>query len=1316
MKKFIKIFTYLIIVLLIAAIVVFWFYKSDILKSLLINKTQQAGKHSIQLKIDSVYYNPLIGKVKVYQFQLSSTDSIEQKGVLPLQTLSFDSLVAEKFSLFHLIFKNTVKLGELTTTKPKLVINTTNSKDTTIVVSEQFKAINGEAVRNILPIIMDRVLINYGSVKLMNSEDGKNETTADFSIELFGFNTIKNSLQPDSSTFLFSERIIISANSIAKIFDENRKFTMAKLNFDSQNNLLVFDSVLYHNNDSVNGEHIFVNEFKINGIDLKKIKHFKQLQLNSIKINGANVSIIDKNRKKKNKSELLQIILKEIEQLDIGRVDVSKLNFNLQKPNGGSLIVLENVNAQIENISFDSSSYNFRQLPKYDGFELNVDAFSLDTNFMLNGKSLRFDDDILQLSDLSFKKDSSYNFRLPSVKIHNIKPELFLQNKAQTLYLELEKPDLEIVQPISSTSSQGKQNYVYLDSLKLIDAKFRFKMQNGALLRSNKLNLKFNYVKPLAINNFRIPDTFNIHSENLEFTVKNGTEINIGDLKSDNNFTSLQNGKISFSNEKQQLFLNWDNLLLNQTDYQKLFTANILDAGNIQLYKPNISLNLMSDSSQKQTDVDSIIIKLPLSIKSNYLEIINGDAKIDFNDGLGMLNTGFDFKLEKVDYEGFITLEELLNSKFKLSLVKPQFNTDIIKLKSNKLAINQSAKDLNVNDLSLLFLNKTTKDTILIIKSGIISLDNFDAFGSIKNNRVIADNLSVNNLIADIIQDDKPKGRDINLNTISEIDTLYFDINHLNLKSTEGINLLSVNSTKFQWIPESSSSLFNEILIENEGLVYDTPKLKFSMDKIYTKRKDDDIVVDGFILNSEKTDTSKLYLYAPKLEIHDFITEKFMLNSLNINSLVADTIILNYQNKLRTQSKTLNFKNLRLPFENLLINSIDFKSASINISAKNKINFNDIALSIAKSSYLNDGSGLVINNINVDLKNNDFYTSDSLYKFDLGNFNYSFIDSSLLITSVDLIPLKTAEEFFKYKQYQSDYVSLSTSNVKLKSLDIFKLINKNEIDVRSLNIEGTDLSVYRDKRYEFKSGTKKPMPGELILSIPQKFEIDSVIISKSKILYGEYVYKSEKPGEIYFDNFNLLAENFSNSKTYLKLHQTFNIDFNTMVMGKSMLSANIQVPMNKPSTFSFSGHTEEINFSDFNSMAQNLFGISVMRGTGSLDIKQVYASDSLSRGDIYFKYKKLRIALYDREKASLNKGIASPFFRFLVNDLLIKSNNPRTFGRTRKGVVYFNRDTERSFLNYMWKSLVSGMLSTMWHNSKEQRKEKRLDRKSVSLN
>ena len=56
-----------------------------------------------------------------------------------------------------------------------------------------------------------------------------------------------------------------------------------------------------------------------------------------------------------------------------------------------------------------------------------------------------------------------------------------------------------------------------------------------------------------------------------------------------------------------------------------------------------------------------------------------------------------------------------------------------------------------------------------------------------------------------------------------------------------------------------------------------------------------------------------------------------------------------------------------------------------------------------------------------------------------------------------------------------------------------------------------------------------------------------------------------------------------------------------------------------------------------------------------------------------------------------------------ANDLVVNDNNPTRSGKMKTGTVYFTRDKEKGIINFVWKSALSGLKSTMGFNSKAQK-------------
>jgi hypothetical protein len=161
-------------------------------------------------------------------------------------------------------------------------------------------------------------------------------------------------------------------------------------------------------------------------------------------------------------------------------------------------------------------------------------------------------------------------------------------------------------------------------------------------------------------------------------------------------------------------------------------------------------------------------------------------------------------------------------------------------------------------------------------------------------------------------------------------------------------------------------------------------------------------------------------------------------------------------------------------------------------------------------------------------------------------------------------------------------------------------------------------------------------------------------------------------------------------------------------MGQAGLDMNIHFPLNESSTsFSLRGKTEDINLSILNPLTTNLLGIGIIKGTGSVYVNSVVGSDSTALGSLVFRYKNLRLLPYSRNKDRLRSGALSPLLSFMINDLVVKSNNPKFARKPRVGEVYFVRDTRKGVVNFIWKGVLSGITSTLGFNNKELRKIKK---------
>jgi hypothetical protein len=250
--------------------------------------------------------------------------------------------------------------------------------------------------------------------------------------------------------------------------------------------------------------------------------------------------------------------------------------------------------------------------------------------------------------------------------------------------------------------------------------------------------------------------------------------------------------------------------------------------------------------------------------------------------------------------------------------------------------------------------------------------------------------------------------------------------------------------------------------------------------------------------------------------------------------------------------------------------------------------------------------------------------------------------------------------------------------------------------------------MYRDKRYARNPQTRPPLIRELLMNLNQKILIDSILVNDSKLIYKEIDMKSEKPGEIFISDINLRGYNLTNMLKENDRETVLNVNLDGKIMGKSDMNLSIYFPMYPDSTaFWLTGKTEEIEMVNLNSMTENLLGIGIKGGKGSVEIPLIIANDSIARGTVMFRYKKLKLALYSRKKDQLNSGMFSPLVDFFINDLVVRTNNPKFAKKAKQGIVYFQRDPQKGIVNYAWKGILSGLISTIGINNKNQRQERK---------
>ncbi len=138
------------------------------------------------------------------------------------------------------------------------------------------------------------------------------------------------------------------------------------------------------------------------------------------------------------------------------------------------------------------------------------------------------------------------------------------------------------------------------------------------------------------------------------------------------------------------------------------------------------------------------------------------------------------------------------------------------------------------------------------------------------------------------------------------------------------------------------------------------------------------------------------------------------------------------------------------------------------------------------------------------------------------------------------------------------------------------------------------------------------------------------------------------------------------------------------------MEANFSIPVfHENNLFYFSGRLEQTDATYFNEMSVPIGGVSIESATIQKMEFNAQATTTQSHGTMKLYYDNLKIKIQDQESGK-TKGIQT----LLANLLVVKNANPKN-EEFREGEMRFKRDTRKAITNYCWKTILSGLKSSI---------------------
>jgi hypothetical protein len=329
-------------------------------------------------------------------------------------------------------------------------------------------------------------------------------------------------------------------------------------------------------------------------------------------------------------------------------------------------------------------------------------------------------------------------------------------------------------------------------------------------------------------------------------------------------------------------------------------------------------------------------------------------------------------------------------------------------------------------------------------------------------------------------------------------------------------------------------------------------------------------------------------------------------------------------------------------------------------------------------------------------------SADSMYSFKAGNIQYAANLNILKLDSFAIRPNFKGYDFTSRSQFQTDRVEADFSNILVHNFFAAEYLKSQRIVSTFIEIRKMDLSVFRDNRKKFKH-VVKPTFQEMISDYPGVLNIDSLSILNGNITYTEHAEKANEPGTISFNEIEVKLTKISNDTIYKTDTAFFELHAKAKLMGKGDLDIMLKSRIfDANNTFSVDGTLSEMEASDLNPMLEkNAF---VYATSGTIDALRFNftADNAKATGQTTLLYHDLYLAVKNRRTDDTTAFVERMIS--IIANIKVMDSNPLPGKTARVGIIDYKRDPERFLFNYSFKSIMTGIKSSLDRNPGRKRK------------
>lgn len=312
------------------------------------------------------------------------------------------------------------------------------------------------------------------------------------------------------------------------------------------------------------------------------------------------------------------------------------------------------------------------------------------------------------------------------------------------------------------------------------------------------------------------------------------------------------------------------------------------------------------------------------------------------------------------------------------------------------------------------------------------------------------------------------------------------------------------------------------------------------------------------------------------------------------------------------------------------------------------------------------------------------------YELYCDRIGLSVPDSSIQVDSLVIIPAGSDEEFFARSKTRQSRYRLLIPRGHVAGTDCRGLIDTRIFCGRHATLESPMLDVLVNRDKSPAGGPPKPlMPNEILTSIKETLQVDSLSIGNASIRYAERFAVGGKHAVITLDGINVSVgglENVSENRGAAVIRA----DGRIMKAGK--LNLTMAIPLSTPEfSFRYTGSLGPMDVTKFNSYLEPSQHVRLKSGQLQDATFDIEVNSGHATGTVRAIYTDLNVAVLDRETGS-EGGFKNKLTSFLANKLKIRNDNlPDDDGDVKIGHVDYRRQPGDPLFKFLWFALRSGV-------------------------